>query len=170
MKPTCFEMDEAARRKGGYGMGMGAGGSDFDVREAGVDDYDRIVGIWLEAGLPFRPRGRDSRQSIALELERGSSVFLLAEAAGRPVGVVLGTHDGRKGWVNRLAVVPDQRRTGLARRLVHDVEAWLESQGIEICAALVESDNQDSMAFFGKIDFVHDPQVEYFSKRRSPAT
>lgn len=144
--------------------------SEVVVREAGLDDYDRIVGVWAEAGLPFRPQGRDSRESIGLELGRGCSIFLLAEADGLPVGTVLGTHDGRKGWVNRLAVIPDHRRSGLARRLVRDVEVWLESQGIEICAALIESDNEDSRAFFARMDYLQDPEIEYFSKRRSDAT
>jgi ribosomal protein S18 acetylase RimI-like enzyme len=151
-------------------MTMGDGRSEVVVREAGLDDYDSIVAVWAEAGLPFRPQGRDSRESVGLELERGCSVFLLAEVDGLPVGAVLGTHDGRKGWVNRLAVIPRHRRRGLARRLVRGVEVWLESQGIEICAALIESDNQDSKAFFARMDYLHDPEIEYFSKRRSEAT
>ena len=66
--------------------------------------------------------------------------------------------------------VPDHRRSGLGRRLVCDVEVWLETQGIEICAALIESDNRESMAFFARMDFVHDAEIEYFSKRRGPQT
>ncbi|MCL5736793.1 MAG: GNAT family N-acetyltransferase [Actinobacteria bacterium] len=140
------------------------------VREAGINEYDRIVGVWLEAGLPFRPQGRDSRESMDLELGLSTSLLLLAEADGRVVGTVLGTHDGRKGWINRLAVVPDHRGQGLARRLVCDVETWLESQGIGICAALVESGNAVSRGFFARIGYAHDPDIEYFSKRRDPQT
>jgi GNAT superfamily N-acetyltransferase len=140
------------------------------VRKAVLDDYDRIVGVWLDAGLPFRPEGRDGRESIRAEMERGCSVFLLAEVAGRSVGVALGTHDGRKGWVNRLAVVPEYRRIGLARRLVRDVEIWLESQGIQICAALIESENHESRAFFAGMGYLCDPEIQYFSKRQSEAS
>ena len=155
---------------GDFEMTLGDEETVVVVREAGLDDYDRIVRVWSEAGLPFRPQGRDSRESIGLELGRGCSVFLLAEAGSRAVGVVLGTHDGRKGWVNRLAVVPDHRRSGLGRRLVRDVEVWLETQGIEICASLIESANEESVAFFAHMDYVHDAEIEYFSKRRSPET
>lgn len=151
-------------------MGIRDGRPEVKVREAGVGDYDRIVGVWLSAGLPFRPEGRDSRESIRAELGRGCSVFLLAEVDARPVGVVLGTHDGRKGWINRLAVVPEYRRVGLARRLVGGVEIWLESQGIEICAALIESENQDSKSFFAQMGYQNDPEIQYFSKRRSQET
>jgi len=34
------------------------------------------------------------------------------------VGSVLASHDERKGWLNRLAVAPNHRRRGPARRLI----------------------------------------------------
>ena len=86
----------------------------------------------------------------------------------RIVGVVFGTHDGRKGWINRLAVAPDFRGQGIAHRLVGEVEAALHAQGIDVIAALVESDNRGSLAFFARIGYVHDPEIEYFSTRRDP--
>jgi N-acetylglutamate synthase len=142
----------------------------LEIRRADVADYDDIVGVWAEAGLSYRPQGRDRRESVQRELRRGTGAFFLASSAGCPVGVVLGTHDGRKGWINRLAVVPAYRRKGVASRLVREVEAWLEAEGIELCAALIESPNGGSMAFFAEIGYVHDPEIEYVSKRRTPGT
>ena len=49
--------------------------------------------------------------------------------AGGIVGVVLGTYDGRRGWILRLAVHPDQRRQGFATRLVQEVERRLAALG-----------------------------------------
>jgi hypothetical protein len=60
--------------------------------------------LWQEAGIHYRPGGRESRSHLAKELEGGQAIFLVAVAEGKVVGVVLGTHDGRKGWINRLAV------------------------------------------------------------------
>ena len=68
-------------------------------------------------------------------------MFLLAEADGRLVGTVLGTHDGRKAWINRLAVSPAFRRRGIARLLVAEVEARMAALGLDIIAALIESQN-----------------------------
>jgi ribosomal protein S18 acetylase RimI-like enzyme len=86
------------------------------------------------------------------------------------VGVVLGTHDGRRAWVNRLAVTPAYQRQGVARRLVREVEARADALGIDIVAALIESDNENSLAFFREIEYLHSEEVEYVSKRRSPDT
>jgi hypothetical protein len=53
---------------------------------------------------------------------------------------------------------------------VREVEARVEALGIEIVAALIESENVGSLAFFGAIDYLHSPEVEYVSKRRSADT
>jgi len=140
------------------------------VRDMRLDDYDAVRRLWEEAGLPFKPEGRDSRQRVALELDRGAVVFLIAEADGEYAGVVFGTHDGRKGWINRLAVAPRFQGRGIARTLVREVETRLAAKGVEITAALIETPNADSLAFFRAIGYVHDPDIEYVSKRRSADT
>ena len=93
------------------------------IREMTIDDYDAVTRVWTEAGLPFRPRGRDRLEKMLMEMARGTAVFMVAEDGDVVVGVVLGTHDGRRGWINRLAVLPAYRRQGIACRLVREVEA-----------------------------------------------
>ncbi len=143
---------------------------EVSIRELTLDDYDAVTRLWTEAGLPYRPLGRDRPENMRIEMERGTAVFLVAEAGGDLVGVVLGTHDGRRGWINRLAVVPAYQRQGIAGRLVREVEERVEALGIEIVAALIESENEASMGFFRAIDYVHNPEIEYVSKRRSADT
>jgi ribosomal protein S18 acetylase RimI-like enzyme len=133
-------------------------------------DYEAVMRLWAEAGLPFRPQGRDAPERVKAEMLRENAVFLVAEVDGRLAGVVLGTHDGRKGWINRLAVAPAYRRRGVARRLVREVEARLEALGLDIVAALIETPNVASLQFFTAIGYLHDPDIEYVSKRRSAET
>ena len=143
---------------------------EITIRDMTMADYDAVTRVWMEAGLTYRPRGRDRREKMQVEMERGGSLFAVAEAAGEVVGVVLGTHDGRRAWVNRLAVKPAYQRRGVALRLVRAVERRADGLGIDIVAALVESDNEASLAFFRAIGYLHSPEVEYVSKRRSPDT
>jgi N-acetylglutamate synthase len=149
-----------------YDCGM----DEITIRDMTMADYDAVTRVWTEAGLTYRPHGRDRREKMQLEVERGGAIFVVAEAAGEVVGVVLGTHDGRRGWVNRLAVKPAYQRRGVALRLVQAVEQRADVLGIDIVAALIESDNEASLAFFRAIGYLHSPEVEYFSKRRSPDT
>ena len=131
-----------------------------------IDDYDALVRLWKHGGLPYRPDGRDGRERIARELAGPCSVFLAAEEDGRLVGAILGTHDGRKGWINRLVVAPSHRHKGVATALVREVERRLAELGIEVIACLIEDWNRDSMGFFSAIGYVYDDEVRYYSKRK----
>ncbi len=142
----------------------------IEIRELTIDDYEALVALWDETGLPYRPKGRDRREAVARELAQNSSVFLAAEEDGMLVGAVLGTQDGRKGWINRLAVRPSHRRRGIGRALVNALETRLQSMGIEIVGCLIEDWNESSMAFFARLGYVHHPDIAYYSKRRSPET
>lgn len=51
-------------------------------------------------------------------LERDPDLVIVVEADGALIASVMGTYDGRRGWVNRLATHPDHRERGLARRLL----------------------------------------------------
>jgi len=140
------------------------------IRDLRPEDYDHLCELWNKAGLPYRPRGRDQRESIIREIGEGCSIFLVAEEDGEVVGVVLGTHDGRKGWINRLAVCPVYRGRGIGRALVVEVEKRLLGKGIDIVSCLIEDSNLDSMACFARLWYVPHRDIIYLSKRRSPDT
>lgn len=137
-------------------------------RAMDISDYDDLTALWQLAGLPYRPRGRDSRPEIARELQRGRSVFLLAEDQGKLIASVIASHDGRKGWINRLAVLPSYRRQGIATLIVQEAEHLLLNQGIGIIACLIEDWNQLSVNFFGKLGYEHHPEIGYFTKKIHP--
>lgn len=138
------------------------------IRELTIDDYDRLCALWEEAGLPFRPNGRDQRDRIVREIEGPCSVFLIAEDEGNLVGAILGTHDGRKGWINRLAISPRHRRQGIASALVAAVEERLSACGIEIFAGQIEDWNEASMVFFERLGYTRHDDIIYYTKRKNP--
>jgi N-acetylglutamate synthase len=84
------------------------------------------------------------------------------------VAVALLTHDGRKGWINRLAVDPAYRRRGLAARLIAEAERWfLEDQGLQVWSALIESSNAASRSLFERLGYGQ-VDVVYVTKRTAP--
>ena len=132
--------------------GTGKNNSDMmTIREFHIEDYDALVTLWRETGLPYKPQGRDRRDRIEREIRGPNVTFLVAEVEDQLVGSVLATHDGRKGWINRLAVTPAFRFRGIAKKLVAEAENRLSSQGIEIVACLIEDWNVDSKRFFETI-------------------
>ncbi|MBN1643541.1 MAG: GNAT family N-acetyltransferase [Dehalococcoidales bacterium] len=142
---------------------------DIVIRKFRMSDYEDVLKLWDEAGIHYRPNGRESRQRIEKEMKARQAIFLVAESQNRIVGVVFGTQDGRRGWINRLAVAKEFRRQGIARKLVMAVENKCTELGIEITACLIEKENAASKKFFARLGYGSYP-VEYYSKRRSPGS
>ena len=140
------------------------------IRPFHMGDYDRVMELWVQGGLPLKPQGRDSRENIARQVGLVNVRFLVAQdgEGGPVVGTAFATHDGRKGWINRLAVDASLRRKGIGARLVREAERWLETQGMDILACLIESDNDLSMAVFEKLGYTKHPEILYFTKRKFP--
>jgi GNAT superfamily N-acetyltransferase len=135
-------------------------------RPLGLSDYDRLVGLWSAAGLPFKPAGRDSREAFARQLAGGTHFPIGIETEdGQLIGAALATHDGRKGWINRLAVHPDWRRRGIAKRLITAAEDCLHEQGIDVIAALIEPENSPSLELFLSAGYTEYHGLHYVSKR-----
>lgn len=142
--------------------------ANWTLRGLDATDYDALIDLWASAGLPFKPQGRDTRAAFEHQLSQPMSIYLGAFQDNALIGAVLGTHDGRKGWINRLAVHPDHRSRGLGRALVEAVEARLHDGGIEIIAALVEGWNETSFEVFEALGYVRHPDIHYLSKRAGP--
>ncbi len=138
------------------------------IRCVRPEDYDQIVEVWSQSGLSVRHKGRDSESAFAWQLGRFRDLYLVATDGDRIVGVVLGSHDQRKGWVNRLAVLPEYRRSGVASALISACEDGIRRQGIEIVAVLIEPDNAASAALFEKSGYKADVPVRYYRKLSHP--
>jgi ribosomal protein S18 acetylase RimI-like enzyme len=137
------------------------------VKTLGIQDYDAVLELWRRSGLPSHPRGRDSREAFARQLETGAQTALGLEEEGQLIGVVIATHDGRKGWINRLAIDPDHQRQGHARRLIAAAEKVLKTQDMHVIGVLVEKNNAASLTLFEQAGYSLADYVYYLSKRDS---
>jgi ribosomal protein S18 acetylase RimI-like enzyme len=148
--------------------------SKYAIRMLKPSDYDELLSVWDRAGLPARPKGRDSPEEMKRQMGLGTSIYLkvVVKEGGkkRIVAVVLGTHDGRKGWINRLAVLPNYQRRGLGRLLVKELEKRFKRMGFDIYCGLIETYNDVSMNFFAKLGYVRHEDIIYYSKRKSERT
>jgi ribosomal protein S18 acetylase RimI-like enzyme len=138
------------------------------LRELSAEDYDALVRLWEEGGLPYKPRGRDTREAFTAQLPEPTSIYLGAEVDGELAGAVLGTHDGRKGWINRLVVSPAHRRLGVGRALVDEVERRFAELGLGIFACLIEDWNDASAAVFERLGYRPFREATYYTKKLDP--
>lgn len=145
-------------------MGM----PEIKTRLLNPQDYDEILDLWQRASLSIRPRGRDSREELLRQMKANPEFFIGAEIEGRLVGVIIATHDTRRGYLNRIAVDPDFRRRGVAQLLTRKAEEFLRSKGIKVITLLIERKNAESRSLVKKMGYVEHPDIIYYSKRQSP--
>lgn len=143
-------------------------GQAIRIRRLGIDDYDGMVDVWERAGLPYKPRGRDSRESIQKQIMENPDLFLGAEEDGELVGVIIASSEGgRKGWLNRIAVVPEKRGSGIAKQLTSEAEKALWKRGVRIIAVLIHKENEISIGLAKSLGYIPAPDILYLTKREN---
>ncbi len=140
------------------------------IRTLTIADYDQIVALWKHAGLPFKPLGRDRKGAVQAQMAANPDFFLGAFEDNGLVGVVAATSDGRKGWINRLAVDPNSRRIGVAEKLISEAEKVLHKHGVRMFCALIDDDNKVSKQLFKKCGYKEHRDIVYFRKKPSDRT
>jgi [ribosomal protein S5]-alanine N-acetyltransferase len=128
------------------------------LRPISLDDLPEMLALWRAAQLQISPTDSDRglRRHLALS---GNLAWALCDTDGRIIGTLLGSDDGRRGWINHLAIHPDAQGKGYGQRLMTGVTTRLTAQGCEKVNLLVRQSNQQVVPFYEKIGFAVDNNI-----------
>ena len=133
---------------------------EFSYRECRLEEATNLLALWRKAEATVGVT--DTVEDIQRVISHSAAFVLVAEQNGHIVGSVIGTFDGWRGNLYRLAVDPDYRREGLAHKLVDEVDSRLASIGVKRITALVEKDHPWAVGFWNSQGYQHDqPIVRY---------
>lgn len=130
------------------------------IRGFTLDDYDAAAALWRDADHMSVP----SREEMRRVLGQASELVLVAEDEGRVVGVVVGTDDGRRGWIFRLAVSPERRRQRIGEALVDELEQRLIARGATRIRLLVVGTNEPARRFWEASGYEPFEDIVMYSK------
>ncbi|MEZ3454577.1 MAG: GNAT family N-acetyltransferase [Oscillospiraceae bacterium] len=136
----------------------------MQIRKMTIDDYEAVYGLWLSCKSMGLNTVDDSRDGIEKFLRRNPDTCFVAEYEDKIVGAIIAGSDGRRGYIYHTAVSPEQRRQGIASKLVEAVMSALEEIGIAKAALVVFDRNVDGNAFWEKSGFTVREDLVYRNK------
>lgn len=137
----------------------------FTIRHLNEEELPQLIDVWLRSGLPHRPKGRDNIEALRQQWRGAPESFVGAFSDGRLAGAALVTDDGRKGWINRLAILPEFRGRGIAKAIVKECERILNERGRLLYCVLIEADNPASERLFTQLGYKKENEIHYYTKR-----
>ena len=136
------------------------------IRPMTIDDYDRVISL-MKATPGVSLREADSREATARYLERNPGLSFVAEADGKLAGCVMCGHDGRRGYLQHLLVLPAYRRRGIASALVETCLARLEQLGIFKSHIEVFHTNMQAQAYWESRGWERRTDIQKYSYVRN---
>lgn len=129
------------------------------------DSADRaaLEALWARV-FPDDPPRNAPAQAIDRKLRVQPELLLVACVSnGRGgetlVGAVMAGWDGVRGWIYHLAVTPEERRQGIATRLVREAEARLRALGCPKVNLQVRASNAGVVAFYRRLGYAVEERI-----------
>lgn len=134
----------------------------MQYRSMTIEDYDEVIRLWKETeGVKLRDA--DSREGIARYLERNPGLSFIASDSSRVAGTIMAGHDGKRGYIQHLAVADEFRRKGAASKLVSMCLDALKREGILKSHVMILSSNELAKGFWHKLGWQRRSDIETYS-------
>ena len=100
------------------------------IREMTIDDYDEVYEMWQITTKRALSKA-DEKDQMERYLKHNAGMSQVAVVDGKIVGTVLAGHDGRRGFIHHMAVLPEFRRKKIGHALAQTAIQKIREQGID---------------------------------------
>src|SRR5580704_17050584 len=119
--------------------------TDLVIRPYLEADEAGVISLWA-AAFPDEPAQNVPLDDIHRKLAVQRELFLAGELDGRIVATVMAGFDGHRGWVYRVAVLPNLQKQGIGQAMMAEAEKKLVEIGCTKINLQVRSTNQGVVA------------------------
>lgn len=139
----------------------------LEIRSYQPQDQAGLLALWNTV-FPEDPPWNEPARLLARKLSVQPELILVCTLPGTGVvGAVMAGFDGVRGWIHHLAVLPTQRRRGIASRLVGAAEHGLRALGCDKLNLQVRADNASVIGFYRSLGFAIEERIS-LGKRLTP--
>lgn len=114
-------------------------------------DYDEVYSLWISAGLKLS--FSDKKDELLKFAKFNKDSFFLLIHDGKIIGAVLAAYDGRRGYINHLAVDPIFQGHGLGKLLMDKTMEYYNSLNCVKVHLMIEKDNSQIIEFYNRRDW-----------------
>ena len=133
----------------------------MQIRTMTIHDYEKVYALWMSCkNMGFNDID-DSKEGISRFLERNPNTSFVAMENDELLGIILGGHDGRRGYIYHMSVAEKYRKKGIGSALVKKCLEPFKNEKISKVALLVFKYNETGNAFWEKQGFILREDVNY---------
>lgn len=132
------------------------------IRPMTKGDYDEVYAMWQTTSKRALSNA-DSREQIERYLDRNDGMSQVAVIDGKIVGTVLAGHDGRRGFIHHMAVLPEYRRRKIGHSLAQTALEKITAEGIDKTHIFCYQNNETGQNFWTDFGFEKRDDVFVYS-------
>ena len=133
----------------------------MQIKKMTIQDYEKVYELWMSCkNMGFNDID-DSKEGIYRFLERNPNTSFVAIQNEKLIGIILGGHDGRRGYIYHLSVNVNYRKNGIGSELVKNCLDAFKQEKISKVALLVFKYNEVGNSFWEKQGFVLREDINY---------
>ena len=135
------------------------------IRSYQAADKPAVIDLWMRCGLvvPWNDPSKDIERKLSV----GADLFLVGQRKDELIATVMGGYEGHRGWVNYLAVVPNEQGKGYARQMMSKLEWRLLVDGLRKWHAANKNCQHSVIRFYEALGYKADACVS-LGKRLIP--
>ena len=122
------------------------------IRPATGADRSGVVTLW-EIVFPDDPPHNAPSKVFAAKLAAADDMLLVAVDEDAVVGTTMAGYDGHRGWLHKVAVLPQYQRRGVATALGRHAILALRSAGCTKVNLQIRATNSEVRGFYESLGF-----------------
>jgi len=121
------------------------------IRPYAAHDFAAVTALWDATGISIHYN--DPAKDIPRMLATHDCQLYVGTENDRVIASIMVGHEGHRGWLYKLAVLPEFQGKGLGRDLVQQAERWLVARGVPKVNLMIRDTNIKVRQFYQRLGY-----------------
>jgi GNAT superfamily N-acetyltransferase len=121
------------------------------IRPYAASDFAAVTALWDVTGITVAYN--DPAKDIPRMLATPNCQLYVGTEGERIIASIMVGHEGHRGWLYKLAVIPEFQGKGLGRALVRQAERWLVARGVPKVNLMIRDTNLNVRDFYQRLGY-----------------